>query len=131
MPPDIFDALGRAIGEGRVHWHLAEVRGLRRADEKLRVKLSSGPSFAVDQVLLATGFQAKRPGGPLIDELVEETSLLCADCGYPLVDKHLRWHPRIFATGPLAELELGPSARNIAGARRAADRILGSRPHWI
>ena len=26
--------------------------------------------------------------------------------------------------GPLAELELGPVARNIAGARRAAERIL-------
>jgi len=131
MPPEIFGALDRAIGEGRLHWHLGEVRGLRRADEKLCVSLFSGPDLVADQVLLATGFQTKRPGGRLIDKLVEEASLPCADCGYPLVDKHLRWHPRIFTTGPLAELELGPSARNIAGARRAADRILGSRPLWI
>jgi hypothetical protein len=29
----------------------------------------------------------------------------------------------LFVTGPLAELELGPTARNIAGARRAGERI--------
>jgi len=46
-------------------------------------------------------------------------------CGYPIVDRDLRWgHPRIFVSGALAELELGPSARNIAGARLAAERIV-------
>ncbi|MCH2107642.1 MAG: hypothetical protein MK291_13495, partial [Planctomycetes bacterium] len=35
-----------------------------------------------------------------------------------------RWHPRVFVSGALAELELGPTARNIAGARRSADRIV-------
>ena len=43
--------------------------------------------------------------------------------GYPIIDPSLRWHPR-YVTGPLAELELGPSSRNIAGARRAGERIL-------
>jgi cation diffusion facilitator CzcD-associated flavoprotein CzcO len=127
MPSDVFAALGRAIDEGRVHWHLAEVRGLHRASATLSMRLSSGPDIFADQVLLATGFQAKRPGGPLIDELIEEASLPCAACGYPLVDKFLRWHPLVFTTGPMAELEIGPAARNIVGARRAADRILGSR----
>ena len=47
-----------------------------------------------------------------------------ACCGYPIVDSELRWHPRIYVSGPLAELELGPVSRNIAGARRAGDRIV-------
>ncbi len=53
-------------------------------------------------------------------------SLPCAQCGYPLVDMELRWHPRVHVSGPLAELELGPVSRNIAGARRAGDRIVAS-----
>ena len=38
----------------------------------------------------------------------------------------LRWHPRVYVSGPLAELELGPSARNISGARRAAERLVAA-----
>lgn len=36
----------------------------------------------------------------------------------------LRWHPRLFVTGPLAELEIGPASRDIAGARMAARRVI-------
>jgi hypothetical protein len=43
-----------------------------------------------------------------------------------IVDPNLRWHPRVFVSGPLAELELGPVSRNIAGARRAGDRIVNA-----
>jgi len=60
----------------------------------------------------------------MVDELVHSARLPCASCGYPIVDQALRWHPRVHVSGPLAELELGPSARNIAGARRAGDRIV-------
>ena len=60
----------------------------------------------------------------LIDQLIESAQLACADCGYPIVDAALRWHSRVFVSGALAELELGPSSRNIAGARRAAERII-------
>lgn len=58
-----------------------------------------------------------------------ELSLPCAACGYPLVDRALRWHGSadgpspLFVTGPLAELEVGPVSRNIQGARLAARRI--------
>ena len=34
--------------------------------------------------------------------------------------------PGLFVSGPLADLELGPAARNIAGARAAAERILSA-----
>ena len=75
-------------------------------------------------MLLASGFGVERPGGVLIDQLIESAQLACADCGYPIVDAALRWHSRVFVSGALAELELGPSSRNIAGARRAAERII-------
>jgi hypothetical protein len=74
-------------------------------------------------VVRATGFLLHRPGGPLVDAAIERDGLPCARCGYPIVSPRLEWAPGLFARGPLAELELGPGARNIAGARAAAFRI--------
>lgn len=131
LPPEIAHALRRSMDKGLVHWHLAEVRAIDSGPDGLCVRLCSGTLLHADQILLATGFQTARPGGPLVDALIEEADLPCASCGYPLVDAHLRWHPRIYATGPLAELTLGPAARNIAGARRAGDRILAAQARWV
>ena len=75
-------------------------------------------------MLLATGFEQGSPGGALLDKLIETHALPCTDCGFPVTDAHLRWHPRVFVSGPLAELEISPVSRNIVGARRAAERIV-------
>lgn len=124
-----------AIQNDRVRWHQAEVIGLSQqpddsSDEgdhgKLELQLSSGLSIEVDQVLLATGFGKRPPGLIHMNKLDLPVSEFC---GYPIVDYDLRWggsESRIFVSGALAELELGPSARNIAGARLAAERILGA-----
>ena len=93
-------------------------------NEGVRVDLRAGDAVIADRMLLATGFASERPGGEMIDRLVASASLPCAECGYPIPDSALRWHPHIYVSGPLAELEIGPVSRNIAGARRAADRIV-------
>ena len=77
----------------------------------------------VEQLALACGFKNKRPGGILVDRLIKEEGLTTAPCGFPIIDSGLQWGPGLFVTGWLAELELGPLARNIVGARMAADRI--------
>lgn len=79
-----------------------------------------------DTVVLATGFEAKRPGGALIDEAVQSMNLPTAKDGFPVVDRYLRWREGLFVMGPLAELEVGPVSRNISGARLAAKRIIHS-----
>ena len=126
VPPDVFRPLCRAIDKRQLRWHECDVDGVDSGPDSVRVRLATGTSLQVDRILLATGFTSERPGGPMIDELAESASLPCANCGYPIVDTSLRWHPRIFVSGPLAELELGPAARNIAGARRAGDRIVAA-----
>jgi hypothetical protein len=73
--------------------------------------------------VLCTGFAPTRPGGALVDGLVADLGLRCAGCGYPIADATLQWRPGLFVMGPLAELELGPTARNITGARAGAERI--------
>lgn len=126
MPPDVRRALRAAIDGGRIHWHLAEVEGIEQAGAELRLRLEGSDGLQVARVLLATGFSTARPGGALVDQLIASASLPCARCGYPIVDAGLRWHPRVRVTGPLAELELGPTARNITGAQRAGERLIAS-----
>ncbi len=129
------DGLRYAFERGDVKFHAAEVIEKRniqshvnRNREQMELELSTGEIIVVDKVLLATGFGKRLPGGSLIQkDLVEDAGLAVSDfCGFPIVDEDLRWHPRIFVAGALAELELGPSARNIAGARMAAERIVNS-----
>lgn len=76
-----------------------------------------------DHVILATGFEKKRPG-QWLQNIIEKCELPQALCGYPIVDKNLHWANNIYVSGALAELEVGPVARNIVGARIAADRIV-------
>ncbi len=125
VPPDVRVGLRRAISQDQLSWYEADVEGcLGSSQEGFELTLSDGRQVCVQRILLATGFESSRPGGAMLDALVEAASLPCAKCGYPVVDKALRWHPRIYVSGPLAELELGPTSRNIAGARRAGDRLI-------
>jgi len=123
-----------AIQKGEIGWHQAYVvekervpnRNGKEDDQMMILKLSCGESIQVDRVLLATGFDKTLPGGKMIQNLINDNSKLNVSdyCGYPIVSEHLRWSDRVFVAGALAELELGPSARNIAGARLAAERIV-------
>lgn len=82
------------------------------------------PEETFDRIVLATGFEQVRPGGELVDAAVEKLDLPVAECGFPILKEDLSWHQGLFVMGGLAELTLGPSARNIIGARKAAERIL-------
>nr|WP_249023480.1 hypothetical protein [Planococcus salinarum] len=50
----------------------------------------------------------------------------CANCGFPIVNGNLQWDQNLYVMGSLAELEIGPIAKNISGARQAAERIIGA-----
>ena len=126
MPTDMARSIRGAIARGRVVWHEGEVADVVDRGERLAVRLGDETPIECDRILLATGFESRRPGGDLVDDLIASASLPCARCGYPIVDETLRWHPRVYVSGPLAELEIGPVSRNIAGARRAGDRIVAA-----
>ena len=124
MSPDVINSLNNEIFKGNISWFIDNVEGVVNENTQLLMKLESGKNIIADRILLATGFEGKRPGGELISQLIKSASLPCANCGYPIVDQTLCWHPGIYVSGPLAELELGPVSRNISGARRAAERIV-------
>jgi len=129
VPPDLAAALAKDVQEGRIAFRTGEISEAGAIPSgKVRLRIDNPPSeLETDGVVLATGFESARPGGELVEQAIEAFRLPCAPCGYPVLDEHLRWHPSIHVSGGLAELELGPSARNIIGARRAGERIARNR----
>ncbi|MCU0490335.1 MAG: FAD/NAD(P)-binding protein [Chloroflexaceae bacterium] len=128
MPSDVARSLRRAVRCGMLRLCEAEVsNGSYQGSGPCTLQLRDGATVQADQVLLATGFEQSRPGGAWLDAAIAAYELPCAPCGYPVVQASLQWASGLFVTGALAELELGPPARNIAGARHAAERLCGSR----
>jgi lysine/ornithine N-monooxygenase len=129
VPREIATELFDAIQEGQLSLTCGEIaRAHAIAGNRVQLTISGDGEIPVallnsDLVILATGFDRSRPGGEWLDRAIGQFALSCNECGYPIVDAKLRWHPGLYVTGPLAELELGPVARNIIGARHAASRL--------
>ncbi|MDX2092197.1 MAG: FAD/NAD(P)-binding protein [Kofleriaceae bacterium] len=125
LTPELRRAVARAERDKKLAWLHAEVAGVAHTGGEIVLTLGGPPdTLVVDHLAFATGFERARPGGRLVAELVETLGLPCAACGYPLLGESLAWRPGLYVSGALAELELGPTARNIAGARAAGERLL-------
>ena len=117
-PAEVLDAFMAARKRGNPKFRRAVVTAASLSDGRIRLETDAG-TVEADRILLATGVVDRRPGSPLIEQAISEFNLACNSCGYPIVGKDLRWAEHIFVTGPLAELQVGPCARNIIGARNA------------
>ncbi len=123
MPAEVAARLHEVVEEGRVARIQSSVLGARDVANGVELDLEDGKLVRVDRLVLATGVEQRRPGGAWIDAAVEDLGLETAACGSPLLDPTLRWAPNLRAVGGLAELVVGPSARNLAGIRIAAARL--------
>ena len=124
MPPEVAAHLEQAVQDGYLAQQIDEIeKGSVDGQGNIHLNLLNGESLKADLVILATGFDPVRPGGDWIDEAIAEYGLPLAACGYPIVDEALCWLPGLYVSGPLAELEIGPTSRNIIGARLAAERL--------
>jgi len=123
MPPEVAGRIANAVARASLRFVVDEIASASVDANGVALLTKLGARLEVDQVILATGFDAHRPGGRFLDEAIDRLGLPCAACGYPVLRPSLEWAPGLFVTGPLAELELGPAARNIAGARAAGARL--------
>ncbi len=125
MPEDVSRRLRGGIARGVLTRIEADVVAAEARGTGAVLTMTGGRELRCDAVVLATGVCAGRPGGRWLDRTIRDLRLPVAPCGYPIVDATLAWAPGLHVSGGLAELELGPVARNIAGAQRAADRLAG------
>ena len=126
VPAHFAREVARRVGEGGLALLEDEVASASLAPAGNELTLRSGRRLGGDGILLATGFDPRRPGGAFLDRTISRLGLQYAGCGYPVVDASLRWSPGLYVTGPLAELEIGPVARNILGARLAGQRLVAA-----
>ena len=117
----VFERFHRALKKGLITCHelnapdceLQQNRALLRDEDQ---------TFLVDKIILGTGFKPSLH--PLHYQVAQKLGAPLSNCQTPILDKHLQWLPQLFVAGCHAELQLGPVAGNILGAKLAADRIL-------
>jgi len=121
---DVFTDLHTALRAGQMHHHQGEIiAAALTADHRISLTFVHGATQLADHVVLATGLQAVSPEQTWLADVIRRYRLPVASCGYPILDHTLCWTDGLYASGPLAELELGPASANIAGARAAAERL--------
>jgi len=127
MPADVARELEHATQHGLLDLRIDEVKHVSlsnaESSKRMTLELVSGESLSADHIILATGFETNRPGGAWLDDAIHQYGLPRVADGFPRVDSRLCWSPGLFVSGTLAELEVGPVARNFIGVKLAAERI--------
>ncbi len=123
MPKDVARAFQAALDEGEIVLRQGEIFGWESDEQEVRLLLEGGASVGGGALVLATGFRSPRPDQGWLAPAMNEMGLSASPCGFPMVGADLQWRTGLFVSGPLAELTLGPAARNISGARMAARAI--------
>jgi len=135
IPPYVERRLDEARDCGDLEIQRGEITCARATDDGLLVRFDDGTTAANARVVLATGLDPV-PEHPLVGSVAESLSLERGTNGFPVLnDRTLAWQQSdgtdssVYVSGALAELTVGPFARNIVGARRVAERILDPPEH--
>lgn len=127
IPPDLHMKVLNRVRQGTLRLLEGEVESTECQNGTINLNDKNGKLIEqTGTVLLATGFKPSLPGKEWLSPVIDTHQLCCSECGYPIVSRSLQWGPNLYVTGALAKLEIGPIARNIAGARHAAERIVAS-----
>jgi hypothetical protein len=88
------------------------------------VKCSDGSEHECDRIWLSTGTKFDVTTEPLLTEVLQAYPIPVVN-GLPVLDEYLRWQGcELFIMGGLAALQVGPTARNLSGARMASEKIV-------
>jgi len=131
MPPYVFRRLQRALERDRVDLERSEIMVATEAGGTVVVTCRDGSAFCLDELVCATGFGSPYDG-ELFRHLRQQSTLQTGYRGAPVLDDEtLRWMrqdktpSRVADSGVAAQQVLGPFARNVIGARRAGELIVG------
>ncbi|RUS97626.1 pyridine nucleotide-disulfide oxidoreductase [Dulcicalothrix desertica PCC 7102] len=88
------------------------------------IKCSDDSTHEFSQIWLSTGSQFDVTTEPLLKDVLAAYPMNIVN-GLPVLEENLRWHGcDLFIMGGLAALQVGPTARNLSGARMASDKIV-------
>jgi hypothetical protein len=125
VPPLVLDRLRDLASSRRIRIvEGSAVVGVRRIGDHVMVRLADGCALAADRVVTAIGSVARVEFDALLAPLAAAGGVETA-LGHPLLTDGLRLPGTgVHVMGRLAAERLGPAAGNLAGARRAAARIV-------
>ncbi|MCE4957177.1 NAD(P)-binding domain-containing protein [Macrococcoides caseolyticum] len=119
VPMHLKQSISNLVRQGKIN---LVIQGIHHADKHC-ITLENNEKIPFRKIILATGCQPNLNNDIFIQNIIHNFDAPVAQCGFPIVSKHLEWIPGVFVAGPLAELELGPISRNIIGGRKASERI--------
>jgi hypothetical protein len=131
MTPAMLTQLRRLERDGKIEFYeRCQVSQARWKEDRWHICCDNSAvhecisSEPIDRIWLATGSQLDALQHPLLQDVLDRYPTKMAK-GLPVVDKCLRWRGcELFIMGGLAALQVGPTARNLSGARAASDRIV-------
>ncbi|MCX7596676.1 MAG: lysine N(6)-hydroxylase/L-ornithine N(5)-oxygenase family protein [Fischerella sp.] len=89
-----------------------------------QVKCSDGSQYEYSRIWLSTGTKYDATSEALLKEVLEAYPIKIVN-GLPVLDEYLRIPGcELFLMGGLAALQVGPTARNLSGARMASEKIV-------
>ncbi|GCL37006.1 hypothetical protein SR1949_21130 [Sphaerospermopsis reniformis] len=89
-----------------------------------QVECDNGNIYNFDYIWLATGTKFDVTTEPLLQDILATYPIQIVN-GLPVLDTYLRWPGcELFIMGGLAALQVGPTARNLSGARMACEKIV-------
>ncbi|MDF5711749.1 MAG: FAD/NAD(P)-binding protein [Nostoc sp. S4] len=92
--------------------------------ENWRVECNDGSQYECDYIWLSTGTKFDVTTEPLLRDILAAYPIPIVK-GLPVLDTCLRWPGcELFIMGGLAALQVGPTARNLSGARMACEKIV-------
>ncbi|UOQ84666.1 FAD/NAD(P)-binding protein [Gracilibacillus salinarum] len=115
--------LRKQVRNGKLTIITEEIHGAKTIDDTVELFVTNDKSISGHSLILATGAESRLPGEEWLKKTIKQWDLPCSSCGFPIVSSSLKWKRGLYVAGALAELEIGPVSRNIAGARKAAERI--------
>ncbi len=124
VPRTLVRQLTELIESGEVRTEIGSVEsaGLDESGS-MEIRTAKQKTIEVDNLIL----EAPRADRSWLTGAIARHNLETAPCGFPIVDDNLCWDHGLYVSGSLAELELGPASRNIAGARMTARRLKKNR----
>ncbi|MBV5261428.1 lysine N(6)-hydroxylase/L-ornithine N(5)-oxygenase family protein [Synechococcus moorigangaii CMS01] len=125
LTPAVMTQLRRAERQGKVILKPnCEIQAAHWQDNRWQLHCDNGEILRGDRLWLATGSRFDVTAEPLLTRVMERYPQPIVN-GLPILDEYLRWQGcDLFLMGGLAALQVGPTARNISGARLACDRLV-------
>ena len=125
MTPAMVTQLRRQAHNGKLRiQENTQVVEVKWTDNQWLVKFSDGEQERFHRIWLSTGTRFDVNSEPLLKEVLQAYPIPVIN-GLPVLDDNLRWRGcSLFIMGGLAALQIGPTARNLSGARMASDKML-------